>query len=119
MYFGTKFSGYLGFGGEGGTITLAFDNGYAQDYGFIGVGLGVGKFGMGLAVAGHVYDVFHPDDFVGAFTDTSLSVPGWGGSASWTPGGGAAGYSTGPSFPGAAMASQYYWKIGKPYRFEN
>lgn len=109
---GRHIGGYVGAGGQGGNVTLLFDNGYAQDYQYIGGGAGFGGFLLSITMGGRVYGVYQPADFAGPFTSVSFAwwtFYGWpGGSGRWS-------WELG--LPGISGSYQGYWMSGSPYRY--
>ncbi|MBN2785358.1 MAG: VCBS repeat-containing protein [Pontiellaceae bacterium] len=110
---GGKFGGYVLAGGEAGRVTLKFDNGYLQDYGYVGGGVGLGGFACGADMCGVVYGVYEPSDYAGYFINIDLSAGGGGSFSYWQSVGGVSG---GMASPGISGAFQGYWTIGKPYK---
>ncbi len=118
-----KLGGYVLAGGEAGRITLEFKNGYFQDYGFVGGGIGIGGLTLGYDVVGIAYGVYKPSDFSGYFINVDLSLVGGSGSLSYwrdvasvSGGAGLANLKRGKVTPGLSGAFQGYWEIGEPYK---
>ena len=105
------------FGAEFGNVTLLFDNGYAQNYGYAGGGIGFGNLGFGLDLGGSVYGVYEPGDYTGPFINAEAGAVGGGAISYWGFGDDAVGgVSGGLATPGLSAALQGYWEKGSPYQ---
>lgn len=120
VYKGSKIGIYIMFGAEFGTVTLEFDNGYAQDYQYAGGGIGFGGPGGSVDFGGHVYGVYETSDYTGPFINVEGGFLGGGAMSYWGFGENAvSGFSGGGTTPGISAAYQGYWKVGSPYRIES
>lgn len=106
---GRHIGGYVGGGAQGGNVTLLFANGWAQDYQYVGGGVGAKGYVLGLSMGGYVWDVYEPADFAGSFASFSFAwwtVFGWPG--------GSRGWSWELGIPGISGSYQGYWMTGQP-----